>query len=245
MDTSRTIDVQKLSIIIPAYNEERTISAVMKNVLDLHLYGNIEKEMIVINDCSKDSTAQQIDDFVNANPGGNIISFHQSVNMGKGAAIHKGIELASGDYIVIQDADLELEPADINRLLEGLSQGDASVIYGSRFLRNDHQNTKFVWHIMGNGFLTKLSNIFTGFRLTDMMTCYKLVPADILKKIELKENRFGFEPEVTLKLSKIKGLKIKEVPISYIARNKEEGKKISSKDGMRVIYCILKYSFRK
>ena len=245
MDTSRTLNVQKLSIIIPAYNEEQTISAVLKNVLELQLYGNIEKEMIVINDCSKDSTAQQIDDFVTANPDGNIISFHQPVNKGKGAAIHKGIELASGDYIVIQDADLELEPADINRLLEGLSQGDASVIYGSRFLRNDHQNTKFVWHIMGNGFLTKLSNVFTGFRLTDMMTCYKLVPADILKKIELKENRFGFEPEVTLKLSKIKGLKIKEVPISYIARNKEEGKKISSKDGMRVIYCIMKYFVRK
>jgi glycosyltransferase involved in cell wall biosynthesis len=245
VDTSRTINVQKLSIIIPAYNEEQTISAVLKNVLDLQLYGNIEKEMIVINDCSKDSTAQQIDDFAYANPDKNIISFHQPVNMGKGAAIHRGIDLASGDYIVIQDADLELEPSDINLLLEGLTKDNAQVIYGSRFLRNDHQNTKFVWHIMGNGFLTKLSNIFSGFRLTDMMTCYKLVPADILKKIELKENRFGFEPEVTLKLSKIKGLKIKEVPISYIARNKEEGKKISSKDGMRVIYCILKYFFRK
>ncbi|MFN5878346.1 MAG: glycosyltransferase family 2 protein [Flavobacteriales bacterium] len=245
MDTSRTINVQKLSIIIPAYNEEQTISAVLKNVLDLQLYGNIEKEMIVINDCSKDSTAQQIDDFAYANPDKNIISFHQPVNMGKGAAIHRGIDLASGDYIVIQDADLELEPSDINLLLEGLTKDNAQVIYGSRFLRNDHQNTKFVWHIMGNGFLTKLSNVFSGFRLTDMMTCYKLVPADILKKIELKENRFGFEPEVTLKLSKIKGLKIKEVPISYIARNKEEGKKISSKDGMRVIYCILKYFFRK
>ncbi|MFN5785075.1 MAG: glycosyltransferase family 2 protein, partial [Flavobacteriia bacterium] len=219
MDTSRTINVQKLSIIIPAYNEEQTISAVLKNVLDLQLYGNIEKEMIVINDCSKDSTAQQIDDFAYANPDKNIISFHQPVNMGKGAAIHRGIDLASGDYIVIQDADLELEPSDINLLLEGLTKDNAQVIYGSRFLRNDHQNTKFVWHIMGNGFLTKLSNIFSGFRLTDMMTCYKLVPADILKKIELKENRFGFEPEVTLKLSKIKGLKIKEVPISYIARN--------------------------
>ncbi|MFN5844713.1 MAG: glycosyltransferase family 2 protein [Flavobacteriia bacterium] len=245
MDTSRTINVQKLSIIIPAYNEEQTISAVLKNVLDLQLYGNIEKEMIVINDCSKDSTAQQIDNFAYANPDKNIISFHQPVNMGKGAAIHRGIDLASGDYIVIQDADLELEPSDINLLLEGLTKDNAQVIYGSRFLRNDHQNTKFVWHIMGNGFLTKLSNVFSGFRLTDMMTCYKLVPADILKKIELKENRFGFEPEVTLKLSKIKGLKIKEVPISYIARNKEEGKKISSKDGMRVIYCILKYFFRK
>lgn len=217
----------------------------LQNVLDLPLVNNIEKEIIVINDNSKDETGAKIDQFVAEHSEKNVIGFHQPVNKGKGAAIHKGIELASGDYIVIQDADMELDPADINVLLNGLINGQANVIYGSRFLRNDHQNTKFVWHIMGNGFLTKLSNVFTGFRLTDMMTCYKLVPADVLKSIELKENRFGFEPEVTLKLSKIKGLKIAEVPISYIARNKEEGKKISSKDGMRVIFCILKYYFRK
>ncbi len=138
-----------------------------------------------------------------------------------------------------------MNPADINVLLEGLLNGNAMVVYGSRFLRKDHQNTNFVWHIMGNGFLTKLSNLFTGFKLTDMMTCYKLVPSDILKNMNLQENRFGFEPEVTVKLSKIKDVSIQEVPISYIARNKEEGKKISSKDGIRVIYCILKYSFKK
>jgi glycosyltransferase involved in cell wall biosynthesis len=238
-------EVKKLSIIIPAYNEERTIAAVLQKVLDLPLYNSIEKEMIVINDCSKDATGEKIEAFKKEHPEANIVAFHQEVNKGKGAAIHKGIELATGDHLVIQDADLELEPADINLLLEGLAKSDAIVVYGSRFLRNDHQNTQFVWHIMGNGFLTRLSNLFTGFRLTDMMTCYKLVPSDILKQISLKENRFGFEPEVTLKLSKIKGLTIKEVPISYIARNKEEGKKISSKDGMRVIYCILKYYFRK
>lgn len=237
--------ISKLSIIIPAYNEEQTIRDVLQKVVDLSLINNIEKEIIVINDCSTDTTAHQINIFQAENTQSNVLALHQPINKGKGAAIHKGIELATGDYTVIQDADLELDPADINKLIEGLQQSDAPVIYGSRFLGNDHQNTKFVWHIMGNGFLTKLSNVFTGFRLTDMMTCYKLVPSDTLKSIQLKENRFGFEPEVTLKLSKIKGLKIAEIPISYIARNKKEGKKISSKDGMRVIYCIIRYYLSK
>lgn len=234
--------LNKLSILIPAYNEAKTIKAVLTNVAELNLIQGIEKELIVVNDCSTDSTAKEIEAFISEFPEVNIQSFEQAINQGKGAAIHKGIELASGDYIVIQDADLELNPADINVLLEGLLTGNSEVVYGSRFLRKDHQNTNFVWHIMGNGFLTKLSNVFTGFKLTDMMTCYKLVPSKILKDMNLEENRFGFEPEVTLKLSKIKGLRIQEVPISYIARNKEEGKKISSKDGMRVIYCILKYA---
>ncbi len=237
--------LNKLSILIPAYNEAKTIKAVLTNVAQLNLIQGIEKELIVVNDCSTDSTAQEIEAFISEFPEVNIQSFDQSMNQGKGAAIHKGIELASGDYIVIQDADLELNPADINVLLEGLINGNAAVVYGSRFLRKDHQNTNFVWHIMGNGFLTKLSNVFTGFKLTDMMTCYKLVPADLLKGMELQEKRFGFEPEVTLKLSKVKGLNIQEVPISYIARNKDEGKKISSKDGMRVIYCIVKYAFSR
>jgi glycosyltransferase involved in cell wall biosynthesis len=234
--------LNKLSILIPAYNEAKTIKAVLTNVAQLNLIQGIEKELIVVNDCSTDSTAKEIEAFISEFPEVNIQSFEQAINQGKGAAIHKGIELASGDYIVIQDADLELNPADINVLLEGLLTGNSEVVYGSRFLRKDHQNTNFVWHIMGNGFLTKLSNVFTGFKLTDMMTCYKLVPSKILKDMNLEENRFGFEPEVTLKLSKLKGLRIQEVPISYIARNKEEGKKISSKDGMRVIYCILKYA---
>lgn len=237
--------VQKLSIIIPAYNEEKTIRQVLDNVAKLELIDGIEKEILVVNDASSDKTSQEIETFLREYKDQNIHAFHQPINKGKGAAIHKGIELASGDYCVIQDADMELDPNDINLLLNGLYKNDAQVVYGSRFLKKDHQNTSFIWHIMGNGFLTKMSNVFTGFKLTDMMTCYKLVPSDILKSIDLKENRFGFEPEVTLKLSKIKGLKVNEVPISYIARNKEEGKKINSTDGMRVIYCILKYYFTK
>ena len=238
------MQITKLSIIIPAYNEGKTIRNVLENVANLALVNDIEKEIIVINDCSTDNTLDEIEQFIQDNPSQPILAFYQNVNKGKGAAIHKGIQLATGDYIVIQDADLELDPTDINKLLDGLSSKNADVVYGSRFLTKEHKNTSFVWHILGNGFLTKLSNVFTGFRLTDMMTCYKLIPASILKSIQLKENRFGFEPEVTLKLSKIKNLSIAEVPISYIARSKSEGKKINSGDGMRVIYCILKYKFR-
>ncbi|MEY3237955.1 MAG: hypothetical protein RI883_2056 [Bacteroidota bacterium] len=236
--------ITKLSIIIPAYNEGKTIRNVIENVVNLELINGIEKEIIVINDCSTDNTLEEIEQYITDNSNQPILSFYQNINKGKGAAIHKGIQLATGDYIVIQDADLELDPTDINKLLEGLSSKNVDVIYGSRFLTKEHQNTSFVWHILGNGFLTKMSNVFTGFRLTDMMTCYKLVPASILKSIQLKENRFGFEPEVTLKLSKIKNISIAEVPISYIARSKSEGKKINSGDGMRVIYCILKYRFK-
>ncbi len=238
------MQITKLSIIIPAYNEGKTIRNVLENVANLALVNDIEKEIIVINDCSTDNTLDEIEQFIQDNPSQPILAFYQNVNKGKGAAIHKGIQLATGDYIVIQDADLELDPTDINKLLEGLSTKNVDVIYGSRFLTKEHKNTSFIWHILGNGFLTKLSNVFTGFRLTDMMTCYKLVPATILKSIQLKENRFGFEPEVTLKLSKIKNLSIAEVPISYIARSKSEGKKINSGDGMRVIYCILKYKIK-
>jgi glycosyltransferase involved in cell wall biosynthesis len=238
------MQITKLSIIIPAYNEGKTIRNVLENVANLVLVNDIEKEIIIINDCSTDNTLDEIEQFIEDNPSRSILAFYQNINKGKGAAIHKGIQLATGDYIVIQDADLELDPTDINKLLDGLSSKNADVIYGSRFLTKEHKNTSFVWHILGNGFLTKLSNVFTGFRLTDMMTCYKLVPSKILKSIQLKENRFGFEPEVTLKLSKIKGLSIAEVPISYIARSKSEGKKINSGDGMRVIYCILKYKIK-
>jgi glycosyltransferase involved in cell wall biosynthesis len=235
--------LKKLSIIIPAFNEGKTIQQVLQNLVDLKLNDGIEKELLVINDFSSDNTSFLIDQFISENKNSEIQLFNQLENKGKGAAIHKGIEMATGDYIVIQDADLELNPTDINRLLDCLISGKSSVVYGSRFLTNNHKNTNFVWHILGNGFLTKLSNLFTGFRLTDMMTCYKLIPSEVLKSMHLKEMRFGFEPEVTLKLSKINNLTIQEVPISYDARSKTEGKKISAKDGFRVIYCILKYKF--
>ena len=239
------MSIGKLSILVPAYNEEKTITQVLTRLAELPLPQGMEKEVIAVNDCSKDATGMVIQEFISRQKDDVFKSYDQPVNQGKGAALHKAIELASGDYIVIQDADLELDPSDILLLLAGIEKKNAEVIYGSRFLIDTHQNTTFLWHIMGNGFLTKLSNIFTGFRLTDMMTCYKLIPAVIIKAMPLKEKRFGFEPEVTLRLSKIKGLRIAEVPVSYIARTKNEGKKINYKDGLRVIYCILKYKFGK
>ena len=234
--------IQKLSIVIPVYNEESTIQLILDKVVQLSLLESIKKEIVVINDCSTDGTHQQILDFLANYTKLNLIYFSQTINKGKGAALHKGFELSSGDYIVIQDADLELNPTDINNLLAAVEYGDANIVYGSRFLENKHQNVNFIWHILGNSLLTRLSNLFTGLKLTDMMTCYKLFPKSILSKADLKEQRFGFEPEITIKLSKNKELKIVEVPIFYSARTKEEGKKINYKDGIRVIYCILKYT---
>ena len=235
--------INKLSIIIPAFNEAKTIHQVLQKVLDLQLYSNIEKEVIVINDCSTDTTSAEVERFQKEHFESDFHLFNQPLNQGKGAAIHQGIKMATGDYIVIQDADLELNPEDINLLLQKAIDEDIDIVYGSRFLNKNYKNTSFVWHILGNGFLTKLSNLFTGYKLTDMMTCYKLMPAKIVKSIILREKRFGFEPEITVKLSKQKSLSIQEVAISYDARSKDEGKKINSGDGIRSIYCILKYRF--
>lgn len=238
-------EINKLSIIVPAYNEEKTILSVIELLENIQLVHHTVKEIIVIDDHSKDKTAQLVQEYTQKNPESPVVFFSQPVNQGKGAAIHKGIELATGNIIVIQDADLELVPEEINLLLDLYLKAPNQIVYGSRFLEDKHSKTNFIWHIMGNGFLTKLSNVFSGYRLTDMMTCYKMVPADVLKSLNLKEKRFGFEPEVTMKLSKVKSLSIHEVPITYIARNKEEGKKISWKDGVKVIYCIIRYRIGK
>ena len=238
--TQTILLVKKLSIIIPNYNEEKTIFQVLEKIEKLELHGNPSKEILVIDDHSSDNSWNEIQRFAQtcACP----IKIHrQDVNQGKGGAIHKGVELSSGDYIVIQDADLELNPSDINILLEKLNDTPGQVIYGSRFLTKDYQNTNWLWHIMGNGFLTKLSNLFTRFKLTDMMTCYKLIPSETFKSLDLKEKRFGFEPEVTVKLSRFSKLSITEVSISYDARTKNDGKKINYKDGLRVIYCVIRY----
>lgn len=234
----------KLSIIVPAYNEEKTILTVIGLLEKLVLVKHTEKEIIIVNDHSKDRTATLVEAHIQNNPDSSLTLYTQPVNQGKGAAIHKGIELASGNIIVIQDADLELVPEELNSLLTVFLEHPNRIVYGSRFLEDKHSKTNFMWHIMGNGFLTKLSNLFSGYRLTDMMTCYKMIPADLLKSLQLKEKRFGFEPEVTMKLSKVKSFSIHEVPITYIARNKDEGKKISWKDGMKVIYCIMRYKIR-
>lgn len=231
----------KLSIIIPAYNEAPTIHLILNKVIGIELLFGTEKEIIVVNDCSTDATAEVMQRFADENPDVNILTYNQSVNQGKGAAIHKGIELATGDYVIIQDADLEYDPVDYNLLLKPMLNDIADVVYGSRFMGIGPHRILFYWHSIGNKFLTSLSNMFTNLNLTDMETCYKMFRADIIKKIVLTEKRFGFEPEVTSRISRIKAVRIYEVGISYYGRTYDEGKKIGAKDGFRAIYCILKF----
>jgi glycosyltransferase involved in cell wall biosynthesis len=233
--------MQKLSIIIPAYNEERTIHLILDKVRDVSLIQGIQKEVIIVNDGSKDGTIGAINAYMQANPGMGIRFFDQPRNMGKGAAIHRGIKEASGDYLLVQDADLEYDPREYNDLLRPVVEGFADVVFGSRFMGHHPHRILFFWHSIGNKFLTTLSNAFNNLNLTDMETCYKLIRSDIAKRLDLREKRFGFEPEVTAKLARVEGVRIYEVGISYYGRTYAEGKKIGWKDGFRAIWCIVKY----
>ena len=232
----------KLSIIIPAYNEERTIHFILDKVKTVQLIGNIEKEIIITNDCSKDDTEGAIMRYIAANKDQNIQYFKHEVNKGKGAALHTGISKATGDFVVIQDADLEYDPQEYNILLKPFLDGFADVVYGSRFMGGRPHRILFFWHTIGNKFLTFLSNMFTNLNLSDMETCYKMFRRETIQGLALKEHRFGFEPEVTARISRIPNIRIYEVGISYYGRTYEEGKKIGWKDGVRAIYCILKYN---
>ncbi len=231
-----------LSIVIPAYNEERTIHLILDKVRMVQLPSSWEKEVILVNDCSSDNTEGAILKYKNEFPGFPIQYYEHEVNKGKGAALHTGIERAKGEYTVIQDADLEYDPEEYNILLVPVLKGFADVVYGSRFMGGMPHRVLFFWHSIGNNFLTRISNIFTNLNLSDMETCYKLFRSDIIKGIHLKEKRFGFEPEVTAKVSRIPGVRIYEVGISYYGRTYAEGKKIGWRDGFRAIYCILKYN---
>jgi glycosyltransferase involved in cell wall biosynthesis len=231
-----------LSIIIPVYNEEKTIRLILDRMLAVNLIQGIEKEIIIVNDCSNDNTKLIVENYISSHPQQRFIFYSQEKNRGKGAAIRKGIELATGDYIIIQDADLEYNPEEYNILLKPVLDGFADVVYGSRFMGGKPHRVLFFWHSIGNKFLTSISNMFTNLNLTDMETCYKLFRSEIIKKIKLKENRFGFEPEVTAKIVRIPGIRIYEVGISYYGRTYAEGKKIKWVDGVRAMWCILKYN---
>jgi len=231
-----------LSIIVPAYNEGPTIGGILEKIRQILLIAGIEKEVIVVNDGSSDNTEEAILEYMGRHNDLRTSYFKHSANRGKGAAIRTGIQRAAGDFVVVQDADLEYDPAEYNLLLKPVIDGFADVVYGSRFMGGNPHRVLFFWHTIGNRLLTFLSNMFTNLNLTDMETCYKLFRAEIIKPIELKEDRFGFEPEVTAKVAKLPDVRIYEVGISYYGRTYLEGKKINWKDGFKTIYYIVRYS---
>ena len=233
--------ITKLSIIIPAYNEAKTIHLILNKLKEVKLVNNITKEIIIVNDCSKDQTEEVLLNYISNNKDLAITYYKHEVNQGKGAALHTGISKATGEYLIIQDADLEYDPQEYNDLLKPIISGFADVVFGSRFMGSNPHRILFFWHTMGNKFLTFLSNMCTNLNLTDMETCYKLFRTDIIQGIQLKEKRFGFEPEVTAKIARIPKIRIYEIGISYYGRTYDEGKKIGWKDGFRAIYSIVKY----
>jgi glycosyltransferase involved in cell wall biosynthesis len=235
-------EINMLSVVVPAYNEEHTIDEILQRICQVQLPNNLDKEIIVVDDCSTDGTAHSVKKFIELTGCSEIIYFRHKRNMGKGAALHTGIHNAKGDIIIIQDADLEYDPNEYSILLMPILNDRADVVYGSRFMGGRPHRILFFWHSIGNKILTSISNMFTNLNLTDMETCYKVFRSDIIKAIALKEKRFGFEPEVTAKISRVKGIRIYEVGISYYGRTYEEGKKINWKDGVRAIYCIIKYN---
>lgn len=235
----------KLSIVIPVFNEMETVYNLLEKVSKVHLQKAVSKEIIVVNDCSTDETKSEVERFKSDHEDCDLIFVNHTFNQGKGAALHTGIALANGDYLIIQDADLEYDPQEYPILLQPVLDGYADVVYGSRFMGGKPHRILFFFHSLGNKFLTFLSNLFTNLNLTDMETCYKLFDTKILQSLELKEKRFGFEPEVTAKVARVPQVRIYEVGISYYGRTYQEGKKIGWRDGFHAIYCILKYNILK
>jgi len=235
----------KLTIIIPTYNEGKTIQRILSKIDLAVLPAFIDKEVIIVDDCSTDETYQIVKTSIHTFPNCEIKYFRHLKNEGKGAALQTGIKEAMGDYIIIQDADLEYDPKEYSTLLQPILEGYADIVYGSRFVGGKPHRILFFWHTIGNRFLTTLSNLLTNLNLTDMESGYKVFRTEVLQAISLEEKRFGFEPEVTAKICRIPGIRIYEVGISYYGRTYEEGKKINWKDGVKAIYCIIKYNFFK
>ncbi len=227
----------KLSVVIPVYNEAETIEAIVDRVQAVP----VDKEIILVDDCSKDGTRDKLPAIEKKHP--NVRVLYHPVNQGKGAALRTGFAAAAGDLVIVQDADLEYDPQEYPKLMRPILDGKADVVFGSRFMGSEAHRVLYFWHSIGNRFLTLLSNMFTNLNLTDMETCYKLFRREIIQGIRLEENRFGFEPEITAKVARLR-CRVYEVGISYAGRTYEEGKKIGWKDGMRAIWCILKYRFK-
>ena len=234
---------KRLSIVIPAYNEGKTIHKILNKIKAVNLVHDFEKELIVVNDCSTDETEEKLLEYISANPEMKISYFKHEINKGKGAALHTGIAKATGCCLIIQDADLEYDPREYNLLLGPIIEDFADVVFGTRFYGGQPHRILFFWHTIGNRLLTFLSNMLNNLNLSDMETCYKMFRSDIIKSLDLKEKRFGFEPEVTAKIARVRGIRIYEVGISYYGRTFDEGKKIGWKDGFRALYCIVKYKF--
>jgi glycosyltransferase involved in cell wall biosynthesis len=234
--------ITKLSILIPVYNEAKTIHLILDRIAEVQLPDNIQKEIIMVNDCSTDDTEGALMKYIAEHPQANIRYYKHEVNKGKGAALHTAIPLATGEFTVIQDADLEYDPEEYILLLKPVIRGDADIVYGSRFLGGNAHRILFFWHSIGNKFLTFLTNMFSNLNLTDVHTCYKLMKTSMLQQLPLKEKRFAFDPELTARIARIPGIRIYEVGISYYGRTYEEGKKINWKDGFAALYCILKYN---
>ena len=236
-------DVKKVSIVVPVYNESSTIQLLIDLVVRAELPGELVREIICVNDCSTDGTAQKLDELAKLHPNVEFQILHKSVNQGKGAALRDGFKNATGEIILIQDADLEYDPHDYQKLLQPIVDGRADVVYGSRFIGEPHRVLYF-WHSLGNKLLTHISNMFTNLNLTDMEVCYKVFRKSVLDRIEIKCDRFGFEPEVTAKIARMRPrLRIYEVGVAYYGRSYEEGKKITWKDGIKAILTIVRFRF--
>jgi glycosyltransferase involved in cell wall biosynthesis len=239
----KTNCLTKVSIVIPVYNEEATVQDLVRLVVNAPLPTGVDREIICVNDCSKDGTAAKLDQLPKLFPNTKFVIRHKPVNEGKGAALRDGFKLAGGDCILIQDADLEYDPQDYMKLIQPICDDKADVVYGSRFIGEPHR-VLYYYHTLGNKFLTMLSNMFTNLNLTDMEVCYKVFRKSVLDQVEIKCNRFGFEPEITAKIAKMRPrLRIYEVGVAYYGRSYEEGKKITWKDGVKAILTIIRFRF--